>query len=51
MAQDGSYAVSVGTDRRILIFDIRCSKAVGSIVCDGMSEMHEVSLTGDGVQN
>ena len=45
MAADGSYAVSVGTDRKILIFDIRCQRAVGSMDSTGMSEMHEVSLS------
>ena len=45
MAQDGSFAISVGTDRKILLFDIRCQKAVGSMYTSGMSEMHEVSLS------
>jgi hypothetical protein len=45
MAQDGSFAISVGTDRKILLFDIRCQKAVGSMDTSGMSEMHEVSLS------
>jgi WD40 repeat protein len=31
MAQDGSFAISVGSDKKVLLFDIRVSKAVGSI--------------------
>ena len=31
MAKDGSFAISVGTDRKILLFDIRVSKAVASM--------------------
>lgn len=45
MAKDGSFAISVGTDRKILLFDIRVSKAVASMDATGMSEMHEVSLS------
>jgi WD40 repeat protein len=45
MATDGSFAISVGTDNRVLIFDIRASKAVGSMDARGMSEMHEVALS------
>ncbi len=45
MAKDGSFAISVGTDRKILLFDIRISKAVASMDATSMSEMHEVSLS------
>ena len=45
MAQDGSFAISVGTDRKILLFDIRVQKTIGSMDASGMSEMHEVSLS------
>lgn len=45
MAQDGSFAISVGSDKKVLLFDIRVSKAVGAIDASGMSEMHEVSLS------
>lgn len=45
MAQDGSFAISVGSDKKVLLFDIRVSKAVGMIDASGMSEMHEVSLS------
>ena len=45
MASDGSFAISVGTDSKILIFDIRASKAVGSMDATGMSEMHEVAIS------
>lgn len=45
MAADGSFALSVGTDSKVYIFDIRASKAVGSMDASGMSEMHEVALS------
>ena len=45
MAQDGSFALSVGTDKKILIFDIRVQNAVGSMDASSMSEMHEVALS------
>jgi hypothetical protein len=45
MAPDGSFAISVGTDKKILLFDIRVSKAVGSMDASGMTEMHEVCLS------
>ena len=45
MASDGSFAISVGTDNKVLIFDIRTQKAVGSMDATGMSEMHEVALS------
>jgi len=45
MASDGSFAISVGTDSKILIFDIRASKSVGSMDATGMSEMHEVAIS------
>ena len=44
MAQDGSFALSVGTDKKILIFDIRVQNAVGSMDATNMAEMHEVTL-------
>jgi hypothetical protein len=47
MAQDGSFAISVGTDNKVLLFDIRVQKAVGSMDVSGMSEMYEVALSGN----
>jgi WD40 repeat protein len=44
MASDGTFAVSVGTDKKILMFDIRCMKAVGSMDATNFSEMHEIAL-------
>ena len=31
MASDGSFAISVSTDKKILLFDIRCQKAVSQM--------------------
>ena len=45
MAQDGIFAISVGTDKKILIFDIRTQKAVASMDASEMSEMHEIALS------
>ena len=45
MAHDGSYAISVGTDQKVLLFDIRAQKAVGSMDAQGMSQMYEVGLS------
>lgn len=44
MAADGSFAISVGTDKKILLFDIRCMKAVCSMDATNFAEMHEVAL-------
>lgn len=44
MAQDGSYAISVGTDKKILLFDIRCMKAVASMDATHFPEMHDLAL-------
>lgn len=35
----------MGTDKKILLFDIRAHRAIGSMDATGMSEMHEVSLS------
>ena len=45
MAADGSFAISVSTDRKILLFDIRCQKAVASIDASEYPEMHDVALS------
>lgn len=45
MAADGSFAVSVSTDGKILLFDVRAQKAVGSLDATGFSEMHDVALS------
>jgi hypothetical protein len=45
MAQDGSFAVSVGTDKKILIFDVRTHKAVATMDATNMSEMYEIALS------
>ena len=44
MAQDGTYAVSVGTDKKILLFDIRCMKAVAWMDASHFPEMHDLAL-------
>lgn len=44
-AFDGSYAVSVGTDKMIKIWDIRCKKFVDQMDGTQFSEMNEVCLT------
>ena len=45
MAQDGSFAISVSTDKQILLFDIRCAKAVSKIDASEYPEMHDVALS------
>lgn len=45
MAGDGSFAISVGMDKKIMIFDIRCAKAVASMDASDFSEMHDVALS------
>ena len=45
MAQDGSFAISVSTDKKILLFDIRCQKAVCKIDASMYPEMHDVALS------
>ena len=44
MAQDGTFAISVGTDKKILLFDIRSLKAVASMDATNFPEMHEIAL-------
>jgi len=44
MAADGSFAVSVSTDGKILLFDIRTQKSVGSIDATDFAEIHDVAL-------
>ena len=44
-SSDGSFAVSVGTDKKIKIWDIRCKSCVDSMDGDQFSEMNEVCLT------
>jgi len=45
MAGDGSFAVSVGTDKRIMLWDIRVSKSVGHIETEGLPDMNDVALS------
>ena len=45
MAADGSFAISVSTDKKILLFDIRCQKAVCKIDASCYPEMHDVALS------
>ena len=45
MAADGSFAISVSTDKKILLFDIRCQKAVCKIDASNYPEMHDVALS------
>lgn len=45
MAADGSFAISVSTDKKILLFDIRCQKAVCKIDASMYPEMHDVALS------
>jgi WD40 repeat protein len=43
-AYDGSFAVSVGTDRTIQLWDLRSSRSVGHIEVSNFSEMNEICL-------
>ena len=45
MSYDGSFAVSVGTDKTIKIWDVRCRQFVDQIDGTGLSEMNEICLT------
>uniref|UniRef100_A0A7S3IKE1 Uncharacterized protein n=1 Tax=Strombidium inclinatum TaxID=197538 RepID=A0A7S3IKE1_9SPIT len=45
---DGSYAVSVGKDRTIKIWDIRCKSFIGEMDGSGYKEMNEIALTPSG---
>ena len=45
MASDGSFAISVSTDKKILLFDIRCQKAVSQLDASEYPEMHDVALS------
>lgn len=45
MAVDGSFAISVSTDKKILLFDIRCQKAVSQMDASEYPEMHDVALS------
>ena len=42
---DGSFAISVGTDKKINIWDIRCHKCVDTMDSSMFYEMNEVCLT------
>jgi len=43
MSQDGSFAVSVGTDRSIRLWDIRDKRMINTIeAASNLSEMNEV---------
>ena len=45
MAGDGSFAVSVGTDKKIMLWDIRVSKSVGHIETDHLPDMNDIALS------
>lgn len=45
MSYDGSFAVSVGTDKIIKIWDVRCKKYVDEMDGSSFSEMNEISLS------
>ena len=51
MAQDGSFAISVSTDKKILLFDIRCQKAVCKMDASAYPEMHDVALSNNQQQS
>lgn len=42
MSNDGSYAMSVGTDRQIRIWDIRAKASIAAIDGTGYAEMNEI---------
>lgn len=42
MSNDGSYAMSVGTDKFIRIWDVRSKSAVSSIDCTSYGDMNEI---------
>ena len=44
-SQDGSFAISVGTDKTIKIWDIRCKKYVDQMDGQQFSEMNEICLS------
>ena len=43
-AYDGSYAVSVGVDKCVKLWDVRAKSLVGEIDGNHLSEMCEISL-------
>lgn len=45
MAYDGSFAVSVGTDKMVKIWDVRCKKFVDEMDGSEFSEMNEICLS------
>ena len=45
---DGSYAISVGTDKMVKIWDIRCKKYVDQMDGHQFSEMNEICLNSHG---
>lgn len=45
MSYDGSFAVSVGTDKIVKIWDVRCKKYVDEMDGTQFSEMNEISLS------
>ena len=47
---DGSFAVSVGVDRFVKLWDIRSKQLVGEIDGTHLSEMHEICLCSNAAQ-
>jgi hypothetical protein len=45
MAGDGSFAISVGIDKKIMLWDIRVSKSVGAIETENLADMNDIALT------
>ena len=43
---DGSFAVSVGVDKMVKLWDIRSKTLVGEIDGSHLSEMYEICLSG-----
>lgn len=48
---DGSFAISVGTDKMVKIWDIRCKKSVAEINGSEFPEMNEICLSSTQNQN
>lgn len=48
MASDGSFAISVSKDKKILLFDVRAKAAVSIMDASQHSIMHDVALSNNG---